>query len=1058
MKSKKFFALVFSALMFAMTFMVSCADSPEDTQAPYLEVTPLEIEFSTDGVATNGNTIEIKTNRVWEIQVPETPANFVTLSSLSGEGDATVQVSVPAGATTSTTLTVRITNPTGGTVMKEEVAIMRKGNDPIPTETIYSETVGTDVSKDGEYWPWVNDFTGWDNTTAGMYTGQSASVRNSGTVYDPAEGDGISGAPYVYLNSSAYFMINGVEVASETNFTFKFVALNTVATTVSSAEFAEVTNTTFKLQVSPDGAKWYDAPISTTAKAAGSDWYNVTSEFALPADFGSTKLTFRFIGYTGGSGQSIRFDDFKLYAGGSGAELTPEQAADLPAVTLPTAAVATSFSDNFSTVTSGNAIYTSDNWTFFSNDPAYPDNANMGWKTGVYNDDKYIQSAPFNSTLSQVVAYAVMAPVNVKAAGSKVVSVNRAIYYLTEDASKLEIVASTTATNENARDAATWTTLSDISYAAGSEKNIWNVATVDLAGTEFADAEKVYIALRYTGKSNTYRVDDVKFSDGSTVVTPVVTTADASAITATSATLGGSISVEAASYTEVGVEYVEFSTGVVGDIDWSTATKAAASAVATPWEVAVSGLTADTQYAFRAYATDADATIYGEPKTFVAMASVATAITVTDIVAMTKGDFVDETNNRILTAVVTAAKPAGNYLDNLSFGNLYLQTEGATEPGNAIALRNTTGFNDIEYAVGDKVEVTLVANVAKIGEYNGLKQVEGIVWEQDVKKIGTATVNPIVISASDLVSAAYTGMLVTIKGASPTEAGVWTNGSSNKTNTLVSAGTEFSVYIDKDAVDFVNRQYMAVEGDITGIASEYSSKGQLLPRNGDDVTAFDSTEPFIESVNPTSLLFAKDGGSQDITAIVSNQGSNAITATVTPASAGTATVSGNVVTLTANANTEALSISATLTIAIEGGNSVDVPVTVEGTAPVVTFDLTAPQKPASVGTGAYGHSETVPQVVSDPITIDFTNGSTPTRLWISGEVSEVRAYKGATATISGANIIKVEVVADKPANISLTDAAQGTLTDGIWTGDATSLGLSFSATTKITAIKVTYAE
>ncbi|UVV54333.1 hypothetical protein NXY15_08585 [Bacteroides thetaiotaomicron] len=121
--------------------------------------------------------------------------------------------------------------------------------------------------------------------------------------------------------------------------------------------------------------------------------------------------------------------------------------------------------------------------------------------------------------------------------------------------------------------------------------------------------------------------------DFGTAGEPKVTTTDAKAITATTATLGGSVAnIEISEATEVGVQYIEFSTGTVTDIDWTKATKTAASVKENPWTVAVTNLTKDNQYAFRAYATTASSTIYGEPKTFVATESTATPISIADLV------------------------------------------------------------------------------------------------------------------------------------------------------------------------------------------------------------------------------------------------------------------------------------------------------------------------------------------------------------------------------------------------------------------------------------------
>ena len=98
---------------------------------------------------------------------------------------------------------------------------------------------------------------------------------------------------------------------------------------------------------------------------------------------------------------------------------------------------------------------------------------------------------------------------------------------------------------------------------------------------------------------------------------PKVTTADYNTLTASSVVLGGSYADFASAPAEVGVEYVLFTSGTVDMLDWSKAEKVAAAAVATPFTVNVANLTAETQYAYRAYADN----VYGEVKSFVTPAS-----------------------------------------------------------------------------------------------------------------------------------------------------------------------------------------------------------------------------------------------------------------------------------------------------------------------------------------------------------------------------------------------------------------------------------------------------
>lgn len=172
-----------------------------------------------------------------------------------------------------------------------------------------------------------------------------------------------------------------------------------------------------------------------------------------------------------------------------------------------------SFGDDFGSVSAGNEAYNNDNWMFYTNDGA---GINLGWKTGTFNNtetgatDKYIQIAPYSSTLDQVVAYALIPRANVSTAAVKNLKFKLALYYKEADASKLEVVTSKDFSGDFA--GATWTVLQDVSFAADAALNTWVEKVVDL--TSLAAETSLCIAFRYTGKANTYRLDDVQFAEG----------------------------------------------------------------------------------------------------------------------------------------------------------------------------------------------------------------------------------------------------------------------------------------------------------------------------------------------------------------------------------------------------------------------------------------------------------------------------------------------------------------------------------------------------------------
>lgn len=358
----------------------------------------------------------------------------------------------------------------------------------------------------------------------------------------------------------------------------------------------------------------------------------------------------------------------------------------------------------------------------------------------------------------------------------------------------------------------------------------------------------------------------------------------------------------------------------------------------------------------------------------------ATAITIPELIAqMTDTEApVDANADRYLDAVVMNDVAGANY----TFNNLILATENATEAGNGITLYgsqvepSTLGLNK-----GDKVRVTLYKGLAKVVNYSGRYEVTGAkeaTWCK-VEKTGTVTSIPTAtIAAADL--AKYQGMAVTIANASVAQAGVWASASALSSHTFTADGANFTVFCkqsdEKNPSVFLDVPYKAATGNISGLAAVYKNNSQLVPRNLDDVAAFsDSSTPMITGVTPASLSFEAAGGEKTLTVSVINQGDNqlSVSGLTAPLSA---TVSGLTVTVKADPNTGTQPVNQTLTIAIAGGNSVTVPVTLlgvggGGTGEVVAFSITDIKADnADLPTNGYGS-----QVVATPSTwVSWTVG------------------------------------------------------------------------------------
>lgn len=486
---------------------------------------------------------------------------------------------------------------------------------------------------------------------------------------------------------------------------------------------------------------------------------------------------------------------------------------------------------------------------------------------------------------------------------------NNGTYDNTFDVSKFEVALSA--------DGTAWAPITYTKNNGDADYPYWVFATANFTLKEVP--ENLYI--RFTAlDASAIRLDDITLATGAggteidlgNAGEPKVTTTDAKAITSNSATLGGSIAnLEISGTTEVGVQYIEFSTGTVTDIDWTKATKAVASVKETPWTVTIANLTKDSQYAFRAYATTASNSIYGEPKTFVAMESTATQISIANLVTKMTSTATAVDENYVIQGVI-CGDPAGK---NYSYGTLYVMTKGATTAGNALSLYNNQ-IDVTQYALGQEIKVTLQKDVAKIYKRYDVPQVEGFTAENIEVVSANNAVTPAKVTLSQLAS--FVCMPVTVDNVNIATGGVWKDGDAAKNHTFNVEGTSFTVNINKNATPFNDQPYAAAKASMTGIASIYQSAGQLMPRNLEDVSGFKVTEPTIIAVDPPSLSFLSTGGTKTITVTTANQGTNVIKATGLSGNNLSSSVEGNVVTVTATENNGG-AIEQTLVIAL--GNS-----------------------------------------------------------------------------------------------------------------------------------------
>lgn len=247
-----------------------------------------------------------------------------------GKGTATVKFNVKSATEDRTFVaTVTTTGKIPGVNYETSVSAKITINQ---TNALYMENCGTDVEKGTDGWPDVRDYTGWSkggmlDQSGVSYGGSSASVANSGKLFDPTEAEQavVSGAPYASMNSAtAKFFINDVNIGTSSNFTFTFTTIQQVDYSGGSV-FGAVTDKTIRFAVSVDGGTEFMPAAYTVEQIAKGNWYLCTAEFKLPAGTSTDKLSFRFDNYAYSANHGLRLDDFKLVEGGNGSELAPAE-------------------------------------------------------------------------------------------------------------------------------------------------------------------------------------------------------------------------------------------------------------------------------------------------------------------------------------------------------------------------------------------------------------------------------------------------------------------------------------------------------------------------------------------------------------------------------------------------------------------------------------------------------------------------------------------------------------------------------------------------------------
>ena len=480
----------------------------EETDNNYAEltVTPASISATLEGTT---ETLVVTSNASWVVTCDQAD---VVLNTLVGKGNGTVTVDIPS-ATAARSFVIKfvaskmvsVAGVSVPSVKEFDVQVSQNATGTDLNDYAYYEDCGTNVEKDGSYWPYVDAFTGWnpqgEAAAAVTYGGNNASVRASGTNYQPTEDAiGLTGQPYVFLNkvpASAHFLINNIAVKGGAQYVFTFNVSCQNSYVNSLPGFAEVTNDLVHLELGYDGANWAKVNFAVVPNG-GHGWYATTTEFKTKAD--ATKLFARFTYEAPASDGGARFDDFKLVEGGNGGELdftvTPPSEPELPE--QPTSPLTLPYSESFA----------SNQGYFTINNVVLPEALSYVWAYAAGYGMK--GSAFANSTKYEAESWLVSPEISLVGATAPQLTFSHAVNKLDvgtpADWFTLHIKKST---------ATEWDQLTIPTHGTGTSWAFVDSGAIDLSAYV---GEVVQIAFKYTSSSasaGTWEVKNVLVAEGS---------------------------------------------------------------------------------------------------------------------------------------------------------------------------------------------------------------------------------------------------------------------------------------------------------------------------------------------------------------------------------------------------------------------------------------------------------------------------------------------------------------------------------------------------------------
>lgn len=888
-------------VMVVSTTFMGCVDDNDDTSAPYLKVTPTSLAFNEDGTPKEGDgSFAVEANRPWRVTMDEEAAKWVTVEPASGDGNATVEVRVPATTKgQSAELTFAIYNSYGD-LQTQKVTVTQGA--VVPAQTIFHTTIGnTAVSSP---YPYPDQYEDWNTSGTGAegvtFSGQNSSVRASG-LSNAGAYDGASGPNVVFFGGApASFTINKIKLtSSQTDLRLTFGGSYSFKN--DDGSYDNVFNTDkFHVALSANGTDWKEITYTkNSGDAATPYWVFCTSDFTL--DPAVSELYVRF---TAEVSSVYRLDDITLATGNGGQIVnldgdtpTPPVGDEIYNETFGTASVSSPwpYIDQYTDYTkkgtgASTAVYSGEGASIrssgLSNAGAYEgaSGPNMLF-LGTGSPYFVVESITMPSTTNFQLTFG----------GSYSKRNDDGSYDNTFDVAKLHVSLSADGTN--------WNEITYTKNNGDQDRPYWVFCTADF--TLKSATDKLYI--RYAAdEASVYRLDDMTLKAGNG---------------GQQVDLGGSSQTVTLDVSPMEV--------TLGNASGATSTFTITTTAAWTATINGSGFTLDKTSG----TGNATVTVTSSAaKTGTSAATLGTVTVAATGVSASKTVTVKQNGS--------SPTPGGNEI-TVDFG------QGPNIATPAIPTTKVTGPVTATYTIaGYEFVVNAPAAyffqdgsqygnpepnkglyISKQGAYLAFPAIAGKSLQKVVVSTPTSSGSAIEIAINDANGvAAEGGMNQTIN--------------SNETVTFNLSNTTENTSYRIEVMNSKNFQ-------INKLVLTYSDGGETPPPAGN---------PQITAVNPTSVNFTAAGGSQTVNVTVTDQNGAALSASGLSAPF-SATVSGNAVTVTATANTGA-AVSQTLTIAVAGGNSVTVPVSQAAGSVQPGGGWTTQDFSAAATTSNYNTSET----------------------------------------------------------------------------------------------------